>query len=65
MESKKVFTFSSINQTFAPSFAKIESNSSASGLPEECQTVVENGKVVCGRQIQPIDDAYIKSLFGK
>jgi hypothetical protein len=71
METKKVFTFSSLNQTFKPSFTKIETTSGSSGLLDSCELardengnlIYENGKVVCGRQIKPISDEWVRSLF--
>ena len=66
MAEEKVFKFSSLNQTFSPSFAKIESKGDTSaGLPDSCKVVNVNGRIVCGRQIEPIDDEFILSLFGK
>ncbi len=68
MAEEKVFKFRTLDRKFDPAFTKIvgSSGDSLSSKLDGCKTALnENGKIVCGRQIEPIDDEFILGLFGK
>jgi hypothetical protein len=72
MAENNVFTFQTTFRTlerkFNPAFTKIvgSNSGSLSSKLDGCLTSLnESGKIVCGRQIEPISDDFIKGLFKK